>query len=139
MPVDRRDGIRVDGVRELTRALNRAGSVEQKKAMGAANKAIGQEVIARLQPLPQTVGLGAGAKVRPSASSRLVQLRAGGAHREKGPTDPPLATWGKQWRPRRNRRPHIVGTALRVYPNIEKTYLEGIDRALRGAGLEGLT
>ena len=137
--VMREDGIRVEGVRELTRALNKAGGRDLTKQMGAANKRIGQTVIDRLSPRPVTVGRGAGSKVRPSASSRLVQLRAGGAHR----ADPTrrqewggrtaYVPWGINPRPRRGtRRPHIAGTALRVYPQIERDYLAAIDRVLEG-------
>lgn len=141
-------GIRVDGVRELTRALNRAGGRDLTKAMGRANKTIGEEVIARLSPRPVTVGYGAGAKVRPSANARLVQLKAGGSHRldpqerkdwgrASGSSAPDVAMvpWGRRYPAKRaTRRPDIAGTALRVYPRIERAYLRGIDEALKGAG-----
>lgn len=130
------DGIRVEGVRDLTRALNRAGGRDLTKQMGQANKAIGQTVIARLSPSPVNVGSGAGAKVRPSASARLVQFKAGGAHRV-GDADAwgglPAVPWGRvPAARRRQRRPHIVGTAIKVYPRIERDYLAAIDRILKG-------
>lgn len=132
-------GVRVEGVRELTRALNSAGRQDLTKAMGAANKQLGVEIIARLQPLPASVGLGAGAKVRPSASARLVQLKAGGAHRD-GPSDRAVAvrSWGRRPVNRGGPRPNIAETALRALPRIERRYLEAIDDAVRSAKLPGL-
>lgn len=118
-------GVRVEGVRELLTALRKAERADLRKQLGQANREIGAEVIRRLQPLPDSVGLGAGATVRPSANARLVQLKAGGAHRNTGA---PVAQWGRRHAPRDTPRPHIVGTALRVFPRIENTYLEAIDR-----------
>lgn len=131
-------GIRVSGVRDLVRELRRAEQGELVKEMGRSNKAIGQLVIERLGPDPKTVGRGAGAKVRPSASARLVQLRAGGKHRAVDPDGRPhssprqmhVESWGRIWVGRRTRRPHIVGTARRVMPDIEERYMDGIARAL---------
>lgn len=131
-------GIRVEGVRPLIKALRQAEAHDLVKEMGQANKAIGLLVIERLAPLPKTVGRGAGAKVRPSASARLVQLRAGGKHRTVDPEGRPHTSkqeiyresWGRIWTRRGQRRPTIVGTALRVMPGIEKQYMEGIARAL---------
>lgn len=144
-------GIRVEGVRELTRALNRAGSKDLTKEMGQANKRIGQTIISRLSPKPVTVGRGAGAKVRPSASARLVQLRAGGAHRNDpenrerwgrapGSSAPAIAAvpWGRvPPKSRSSRRPTIVGTALKVFPRIEDEYLNAMDRILKGVSADG--
>lgn len=133
------DGIRVEGVRELSRAMRDAGGRELQKQLGRSNRAIGQLVISRLQPLPERVGLGAGAKVRASANARLVQLMAGGAHRA-GPgetlDDIRMRQWGRRFAPRTNKRPHIVGTAIRRTPNIEQLYLRGVEAAVKGAGLD---
>ena len=132
-------GIRVEGVRELSRSLKQAGGRELQKQLGRSNKAIGQLVISRLQPLPERVGLGAGAKVRPSANARLVQLMAGGAHRfEPGDSKQDMVRrqWGKRFKPRMNERPHIVGTAIKRLPNIEDLYMRGIEAAVKGAGLD---
>lgn len=133
-----REGVRVDGVRDLIRALRQAERDDVVKEMGRSNKAIGQLVIERLRPLPKTVGRGAGARVRPSATSRLVQLRAGGKHRavdadgrpHTSPKQMYVESWGRVWVGRRSRRPHLVGTALRVMPDIEDRYWRGIDRAM---------
>lgn len=131
-------GIRVEGVRPLIRELRRAGQDDLVKEMGRSNKEIGQLVIERLAPLPKTVGAGAGAKVRPSASARLVQLRAGGKHRavdsdgkpHTSPREIAMESWGRIWRRRGQRRPHIVGTARQVMPDIESRYMDGIARAM---------
>lgn len=131
-------GIRVQGVRPLIRELRRAEQGELVKEMGRSNKAIGQMVIQRLGPDPKRVGRGAGAKVRPSASSRLVQLKAGGKHRAVDPEGRPhtspkqmyVESWGRIWVGRRTRRPHIVGTARQVMPDIEERYMDGIARAM---------
>lgn len=131
-------GIRVEGIRPLIRELRRADQGELVKEMGRSNKAIGELIIQRLGPAPKTVGKGAGAKVRPSATARLVQLRAGGKHRavdsEGKPHTSPrqmyVESWGRIWLRRRNRRPHIVGTARQVMPDIEERYMDGIARAL---------
>jgi hypothetical protein len=140
-------GIRIEGVRELTRALNKAGGRELTKSMGAANRAIGEDVIKRLSPKPVTVGEGRGARVRPSSSARLVQLLAGGRHRlaakDDWPTtrpssDPTVAfvPWGVRPRARRStRRPNIAATALQILPDIQDRYLAGIDDALKAGGL----
>lgn len=130
-------GVRVEGVRELTRALNRAGHSELTKRMGQKNKAIGDLVIDRLQPLPASVGLGAGATVRSSASARLVQLRTGGKHREApSPRLTALQQWGRRHRPRRSDRPYIARTAINALPNINELYMQGVDEAIADAGLE---
>lgn len=131
-------GVRVEGVRELSRALSKAGGRDLQKQLGRSNKAIGQLVISRLQPLPETVGLGAGAKVRPSAQGRLVQLVAGGKHRAVSGdlSDIRLQQWGRRFKPRTTKRPHIVGTALKRMPDIEKLYMRGVEAAVQGAGLD---
>lgn len=132
------DGIRVEGVRELIRALRQAERSDLVKEMGQSNRAIGELVITRLRPLPKNVGAGAGARVRPSATARLVQLRAGGKHRREDPDGRPHTSprdiyresWGRIWRRRGQRRPHIVGTAIQVMPRIEARYMDGIARAM---------
>ena len=132
-------GIKIEEVRDLSRAMKKAGGRELQKQLGRSNKAIGQLVISRLQPLPERVGLGAGAKVRPSANARLVQLMAGGAHRfEPGDSknDMVKRQWGKRFRPRTNPRPHIVGTAIKRTENIERLYMRGVEAAINGAGLD---
>lgn len=132
-------GIRVEGVRELSRAMRQAGGRDLQKQLGRSNKAIGQLVISRLQPLPERVGLGAGAKVRPSANARLVQLMAGGAHRfQPGDSKQDMVRrqWGRRFKPRTNARPHIVGTAIQRMDNIERLYMRGVEAAVNGAGLD---
>lgn len=132
------DGIKVEGVRDLIRALKQSGETEIPKQMGRENKAIGQIIIDRLRPLPKTVGRGAGAKVRPSATARLVQLRAGGKHRDTDEDGRPHSnnrevyreSWGRIWTRRGRRRPHIVGAAREVMPEIEERYWRGVARAM---------
>jgi|AntDeeMinimDraft_6_1070357.scaffolds.fasta_scaffold05058_5 hypothetical protein len=133
------EGIRVEGVRDLSRAMKQAGGRELQKQLGRSNKAIGQLVISRLQPLPERVGLGAGAKVRASANARMVQLMAGGAHRAEGGrqlSDIRKRQWGRRYKPRMTKRPNIVGTAIKRTPNIADLYMRGVEAAASGAGLD---
>lgn len=138
-------GIRVDGVREMIRALRQAEKDDLVKQLGQSNKAIGQIVIDRLGPPPKTVGQGAGSKVRPSATARLVQLRTGGQHRATDPDGRPHTSpkamyresWGRIWTRRPTKRPHIVGTVLEVMPDIERRYLDGIKNALSDFDVRG--
>lgn len=121
--------IRVEGYRELQRAVSKAVDTELPKRIGGVHKEIGEFVISRLQP--KAVGAGAGASVRPSATRREVVLRVGGGHRSE---DPRILQWGKrQTFPGGEppERPNIVGIALRYQAEIEEMFLDGIDAALK--------
>jgi len=139
--------IDVDGLKEFQRAARRSTDTELPKRLGRAHKHIGQLVIDRLQPKPDpaTVGKGAGAAVRASASKREVLLRVGGAHRANDSIPKPTqsknryayAYWGKRAGPlafqRRPERPHIRGTIDRYADEIGDEYLEAISAAMSGA------
>lgn len=121
--------IRVEGYRELQRAVSKAVDTDLPKRIGQVHKDIGTFVISRLQP--KAVGEGAGASVRPSATRREVILRVGGGHRDE---EPRVLQWGKRQKfpgGAPPERPHIVGTAPRHQAEIEDMFLEGIDAALK--------
>lgn len=120
-------GIRIEGHRELQRAISKAVDRDLPKRIGQVHKEVGRFVISRLQP--KSVGKGAGALVRPSATRREVLLRVGGAHR-----DVRALQWGKRqvWPGGQPpRRGHIVGTALDHEDRIRRMLLDGIDKALK--------
>lgn len=123
-------------LRAWQRDLRRAGDVGLPKRLGQANKSIGQLVINRLSPSPNAsaVGEGRGAAVRPSASSREVLLRVGGAHRAGYS---PEMQWGKRAGPlafrRRPPRPYIQQTARRHKNEILKEYAKATEKAMNGA------
>lgn len=128
--------IRVDGLREFQRAVRRGEDRDLPKRLGRAHREVGVYVIARLQPkpVPEAVGAGAGATVRPSASKREVLLRVGGTHRR----NPPLSTWGRRTivlaaGRRRPPRPYIRETADRHQRAIERVFLRSVTAAMNGA------
>lgn len=123
--------IRVEGVRELTRALTRINP-EIGKEIGKRNKAIGERVISAVFPKPESVGAGAGSKPRAIASRNMVAIAAGGGHRQKVP----VQQWGRVHVARAQPRPFILGAALAEIPDIEKEYLDAIDSAVRSFGLD---
>lgn len=129
------EAIRVEGLKELQRAIRKAVDDEIPARLGAANKSIGELVISKLSPAPDplAVGTGGNAAVRPSASKRDVLLRVGGAYRAK----PPLSVWGKTQVPaggrKRPARPHILGTVEAHQAEIEDAYLDAIAEALNPA------
>lgn len=118
--------IEVEGYKEFQRAVARADK-ELAKRIGQVHKDIGAFVISKLQP--KSVGEGAGATVRPSATRREVLLRVGGAWRDEHQQQ-----WGKrqEW-PGGHApdRPDIVGTAIRHQAEIEQRLLDAIDKALK--------
>ena len=139
--------IDVDGLKEFQRAARRSTDTELPKRLGRAHKHIGQLVIDRLQPKPDpaTVGKGAGAAVRASASKREVLLRVGGAHRANDSIPKPTtsknryayAYWGKRAGPlafqRRPKRPHIRGSVDRHEREIRDFWLEAVAEAMAPA------
>lgn len=121
--------IRVEGYRELQRAVSKAVDQDLPKRIGQVHKDIGASVISRLQP--KAVGAGAGASVRPSATRREVILRVGGGHRNE---DPRVLQWGKRQKFPDGEppdRPYIVATARAHQAQIERMLLDGIEAALK--------
>lgn len=114
-------------------ALRHSSDSLLPKRIGSANEEIGRKFINEWlhpKPDPAAVGAGAGAKVRPSASKREVQLRVGGAHRA-GRT--PMARWGKRViRPFEPAppRPYIKGSAERHRDEIQDAWLKAISEAM---------
>lgn len=130
--------IRVEGWREFQAAVRKATDSDLPKRLGEVNKQIGQLVISRLQPQPNsaTVGAGGGATVRPSATRREVILRVGGSRRveraDERHTPLRVQQWGnRSVNPPASGRPNIIGTALAHQGEIEKLLLDGIERALK--------
>lgn len=128
--------VELEGYDEVRRAIRHAEDRELPKRLGQAHKDIGQKVIDLLSPppVPEAVGEGAGATVRPSASKREVLLRVGGKHRAAAA---PMAQWGKKRVLLRGRkapeRPYIRQTAEDNRPYIEREFLEAVTRAMSGA------
>lgn len=130
MPAEVR--LRVEGLQEFQRQVSRAVDRDIPKRIGQVHRDVGQLVISKLRPrpVPEAVGAGRGAAVRPSAARREVTLRVGGAHREK----PPLTQWGKRrlrlFRPAPE-RPNILGTAVEHRDTIMAMLEDGYIRALK--------
>jgi hypothetical protein len=122
-------GVRIDGVRELVRAIGQVDAT-YRKDIGKANKAIGQRIIDDAFPKPDSVGTGAGAKPRASAVTTSLRIMAGGAHRHHH-----VQQWGKRYRPREAKRPYIRKAAENDMPRIEHDYLNTIAIACQRAGL----
>lgn len=126
--------IKVEGLKELNRAIRKANDQGLRKRVGAANKKIGQLVITKLRPrpVPEAVGMGAGSKVRASAAMREVLLRAGGSHRQRAP----LSQWGRShvasFGPA-PKRPFILGTAEAHRREIEAAYMGALADAMEPA------
>ncbi len=122
--------------KQLQSALRHAADEELPKAMGRANKSVGQFIIDRLTPppVPEAVGTGRGSNVRASASRRDVMLRVGGSHRA---ANVPLAPWGRRIgrliRSSAPPRPHVLGTAEKHRDDIERAYLDAVRAAMSGA------
>jgi len=118
--------IEVEGYKEFRRAVARADK-ELAKKLGQVHKDVGAFVISKLQP--PSVGEGAGAKVRPSATRREVLLRVGGTWRDEHQRQ-----WGKkqEW-PGGHApdRPDILGTAERHQAEIEQRLLNLIDKVYK--------
>lgn len=120
--------IEVEGYKEFQRAVGRADK-ELAKRLGQVHKDIGAFVISKLHP--PSVGEGAGAKVRPSATRREVILRVGGAWRDD---DPRKRQWGKrqEWpNSQPPERPDILGTAERHQTEIEDKLLDLIGKVYK--------
>lgn len=123
-------GVRVEGVRELVRAIG-ALDAEARKGIGQANKAIGQRVIDQAQPQPATVGAGAGATPRASATTTSVRIIAGGSWRPER-----FYQWGRSWRERATERPYIRASFEKNLPTLERDYLDALATAARRVGIK---
>lgn len=131
-------GIEVEGLKEFNAAIRKAVDSDLRKRIGQSNKEIGQLIISKLEPrpVPQAVGQGAGAAIRPSATAREVVLKAGGKHRAKAA---PMQQWGRVHVASFGaapKRPFIMGTAMKHQEEIEKKYLEGVIDAVGPAFYE---
>lgn len=119
--------IEVEGYAEFRRAVARSNK-DLAKRLGQVHKDVGAFIISKLQP--KSVGEGAGAKVRPSATRREVMLRVGGGWRGDGP----VKQWGKEqeW-PGGDPpdRPDILGTAERYQTEIEQKLLDAVMKAYK--------
>lgn len=122
-------GVRVDGVRELVRAIG-ALDAEARKGIGQANKAIGQKVIAGASPQPVMVGAGAGATPRASATTTSVRIMAGGSWRTER-----FQQWGRTYRERATQRPYIRASFEKRLPDLEREYLGVLVAAARRVGI----
>ncbi len=122
--------VRVEGVRELTRAIASLDPALAKE-LGQRNKAIGARIIAAAVPKPTPVGAGAGAMPRPSANRNVLQIMAGGSWRRHH-----VQQWGRVVVADRNQtpRPFLLGAALRLLPEFRADYLDALITVARKAG-----
>jgi len=123
-------GVRIEGVRELTLLLTLLKPGLEKE-LGQRNKALGAKIIAAAFPKPTSVGAGAGATPRPSASRNVLQIIAGGSWRKHH-----VQQWGQQVVPRDNARPFILGAGINMLPDIEREYVDALVETAHKAGLE---
>lgn len=128
-------GIRVENVREFTRAIARVDK-DVEKGLRIANRLMAEEVIDRAEPKPLAVGTGKGAvPVAQSGSSsrNYVAIRAGGTWREKR-----VQPWGagRGAEKREEPRPFILAAAERAIPDIEERYLAVLRAAGEAAGFD---
>lgn len=125
------DAVKIDGVRDLVRAI---GKIDPglRKELGRRNKAIGQSIIDRSFPKPINVGAGGGAKPRASATTNVLRIMAGGSHRSDY-----RQQWGRRPKSRDGvKRPFIRRSAEAHMPEIERDYLDALLDVARKAGLE---
>lgn len=124
-------GVRVEGVRELVRAIG-AMDADVRKGIGQENKAIGQRVIDAAGPKPTAVGAGAGAMPRASATTTSVRIMAGGSWRADR-----RQQWGKRSVSRGGvLRPFIRKAFEDNLDNLERDYLDVLKRAAAKVGIE---
>lgn len=126
-------GVRVEGVRELTRALAKIDP-DLRKELGRRNKDIGERIVSKAWPKPTNVGTGAGARPRPSASANVLRIQAGGSWRAQ---HVPEQSWGSRvGPPRTTERPYLVRQMEVDLPHVEEEYFQAIrDVARKTAGL----
>lgn len=124
--------VKVDGVRELTRALASLGP-RWVAEVGVTNRRLGEEIIAAAEPKPLFVGRGQGALPRPSAARNVLQLRAGGSWRAR---HVPVQQWGRLWAERHVPRPFILGAAKHKLPVVQEEYMRTLVDIAKRAGIE---
>lgn len=131
-------GVRIEGVRELVRAIGKVDAT-YRKDIGQANKAIGQRIIDAAFPKPVEVGSGPGARPRASANTTVLQIVAGGSWRAG---HEPVALWGRRGQRvgrstsiRSAKRPYIHRAAEQQLPQAERDYLNILLISARRAGL----
>lgn len=124
-------GVRVDGVRELVRAIGRIDPALRKE-LGQRNKGIGQNIIDRSFPKPLNVGAGAGAKPRASATTNVLRIIASTTARKD-----PRQQWGSRYESRNGvKRPYIRRSAEQQMPAIEREYMDALKSVAREVGIE---
>ena len=125
-------GVRVEGVRELTRALAKIDP-DLRKELGRRNKEIGERIVAKAWPKPTNVGTGAGARPRPSASANVLRIQAGGSWRAQ---HVPQQAWGSRYQARTTERPYLVRQMEVDLPHVEEEYFDAIREVVaKAAGL----
>jgi hypothetical protein len=128
--------IEIEGYKEFQRDLKRATG-KMPKALGEAHKKTGALIISKLSPapMPESVGEGFGAAVRPSATKRDLVILAGHGGRVRSPLD----QWGKKVvQPFKGAppRPYIVQTALDHEGEIREYLMNELMDVLAGAFYE---
>ncbi len=127
-------GVHVEGIPELVKAIGKIDPALRKE-LGQRNKAIGQRIIDKAFPKPESVGAGSGAKPRASATTNVLRIMAGGSHRDRA-----VQQWGKRVVSREGvKRPYIRRSAEEDMPHIEKEYLDALMDVARKAGLRTTT
>lgn len=124
----------IEGAREVSRQLKQVGGKELRKEYGQVHKRIGERVIAQAGGKKTGVGEGRGASMRPSASTREIQVRVGGPHRGSA-----RAQWGvRQVWPSGvpPERPHLIGAAVDIQGEIMDMYQDGLAEVAQKAGLK---
>jgi hypothetical protein len=109
--------VRIDGVRELTRAVARIHP-EFIRELQDYNRRLGERIIAAAMPKPLNVGAGRGALPRPSASRNVVKVMAGGSFRRLR-----VQQWGPKFVPRAQPRPFLAAAAAAEIPRVQEDYL----------------
>jgi hypothetical protein len=117
--------LEVEGMDEVRAAFRRLGGPEMVKQLGQVHKRVGELVIAKAGGEQTGIGSGSGATIRPSASTKDVQLRVGGRHRAR------FGKW-RQWGkteifPPPEPRPYLIGAAVAAQDQILDAYLEGVN------------
>jgi hypothetical protein len=130
----RNGGIVVEGMTELRANFRRLGGPDMVKELGQVHKRVGELVISRAGGASTGVGTGTGATIRPSATTREVQLRVGGRHRAR------FGKWrqwgiGQVWPP--PSRPFLIGAAREAEGPIIEEYLRGVRAVAAPLRIEG--
>lgn len=126
--------MQIEGAQQVSRQFQQIGGKELKKEYGQVHKRIGERVIREAGGKQTGVGEGRGASMRPSASTRDIQVRVGGPHRE---TD--KSQWGtrQKW-PGGDPpdRPNIIEKARDIQGEIMDMYEDGLAEVAQRAGLK---